>query len=85
MIFQGFKYLDWEVVNQAAQSIRKTACQWDPLRKHSEKKNHEKQTQKTNQSQISNWVGSACYARLFTETLNILPHRLFINQENGMK
>lgn len=27
MIFQGFKYLDWETVNQAAQSIHKTACQ----------------------------------------------------------
>lgn len=27
MIFQGFKYLDWEAVNQAAQSIRETACQ----------------------------------------------------------
>lgn len=27
MIFQGFKYLDWETVNQAAQSICKTACQ----------------------------------------------------------
>lgn len=86
MIFQGFKYLDWETVNQAAQSIHKTACQCEiHCVSTQNRKTTKYKPQKTNQSQISSWAGSACYGRLFAEMWEILPHRLFINQENGMK
>lgn len=60
MIFRRLKYLDWEMVYWAVQPICETACQCEI---------HCINSKKRNQTQIWNWVGSACYAMLLTEML----------------